>query len=489
LLKESRTRQRLKTASRLLMQSGAGNHEEGFAHLRYGGQFDEYGQNTYRVYVKRHDRDSYPSAMHDNSWRQDTVGMRMDGTTPSHYRWRVSSDFTRDELEDGIWNTRQASSVKSENFNILGHFSSPEGAEQPWHLQMYFQAGDQEMPLPNKTHAFDIEWQHRFSPYENHDLIWGLNARRMYNELQNVNGFYFEEREQLIHLFSGFAQDEFVLSPDRWVLTLGAKIEHYENSGTAFLPNLRLLWTPDEINSAWFAVSRAVRPATRLEQEMRYEVPIGPQQLFAFAPNSEVASEYLTAFELGWRQKTTEHFKWEAVAFVHDYMDVMARTSVIYQKDGILHIDRVPINRINDQIYGSELSFTWQPHTDYSMQFAYTWLNVDVGQTSPSDPQHQVSLRSGWQATPDFRTDLWFRYVDKTCDFSSTVLLPAGECINAYNTVDLRFAWQLNKQLELSFNGINLLDSQHLEFESDGSDFLVAEVPRQFYFQFLWKGE
>ncbi len=471
-----------------LAATGAGSYEEGFAHLRYGGKFDEYGQNTYRVYVKRHDRDSFPNAVYDNSWRQESVGMRMDGTLQSHYRWRLSTDFTHDALQDSIWNIRQAISAETENFNILGNIGSLEDVTQPWHLQVHFQTSKLDIPLPGNANSLDIEWQHRFSPYQNHDLIWGLNARRMYSELENLNGFYFAQSKRLSYLYSGFAQDEIVLSPDRWVLTLGAKLEHYKNSDTALLPNLRLLWTPDEINSVWLAVSRAVRPATRLEQEMRYEI-VAPQQVLTFAPNADIASEYLTAYELGWRQKTTEHFKWEAVGFVHDYMDLMTRITEAYQKEGVLYIDRVPINQINDQIYGTELSFTWQPHTDYSIQFAYTWLDVNVGQTSPFDPQHQVSLRSGWQATPDFRTDLWFRYVDKICGFSTPMLLPVGECIKAYNTIDLRFAWQLNKQLELSFNGFNLLDSQHLEFESDGSDFLSAEVPRQFYLQVLWKSE
>lgn len=467
-----------------LASAGAGSHEEGFVHLRYGGEFDEYGHNTYRVYVKRHDRDSYPNAPHDNSWRQETAGMRMDGRTPSNYHWRFSSDFTRDYLEDSLWGTRQATSIESKSFNVLGRISSEQDA-QSWHLQMYFQTAEQQKNvLPSKTDSFDIEWQHRFSPYENHDLVWGLNARRMNNELKNGNGFSFKELNRQIYLLSGFVQDEFTLSPDRWVLTLGAKMEHYENAGTAFLPNVRLLWTPDDLNSVWLGVSRAVRPASRFEQETRYEVQVNPKQVVVFSPNSDFASEYLTAYELGWRQKATPRFNWEAVTFIHDYTDLVAYDRSFYEKEGVFYLENYPTNNANDQIYGTELSFTWQPDTPYLMQFAYTWLNTS-DETSTM-MRHQASLRAGWQANPDFRMDLWLRYNDKLCNFASPVIL-RGKCIDAYNTLDLRLAWQLSKQLELSFNGSNLLDSQHLEFESEGSDYLVSEVPRQFYLQLLWQ--
>ncbi len=467
-----------------LAAAGSGSHEEGFVHLRYGGAFDEYGQNTYRVYVKRHDRDRYSNTSLDDSWRQETVGMRMDGKTPSNYRWRVSADVTRNTLEDGIWNTRQATTINSENYNLLGRISSAENAEQDWHLQMYFQNSEQtNNVLPDKTNAFDIEWQHRFSPYQNHDLVWGLNARRMSNELETANGFSFKETDKLMYLFSGFVQDEFVLSPDRWILTLGAKVEHYENSGTAFLPNVRLLWTPNELNSAWLSVARAVRPASRFEQETRYEMQVGAQQFAVFSANEDFESEYLTAYELGWRQKASPHFNWEAVAFVHDYTDLMEYQSSSYVQDGIFYFDSYPTNQGEAQHYGSELVLTWQPDTRYFMQLAYTWLDSD---TNTSMAKHQASLRTGWQIADNFRSDLWLRYVDKVCDFASPVIL-MGECIEAYNTVDLRLAWQVSKQLELSLSGANLLDSRHLEYESEGSDFIVSEVPRQFYLQVLWE--
>lgn len=469
-----------------LAVAGAGSKEEGFMHLRHGGEFGEQGQNHYRIYAKRHDREKYNAAL-DDSWRQESAGLRVDGETSDHHRWQLNAGATRSELQEGVWNTRQAQKNETNAHHVLARLESQKNAKQPWHLQTYYQAIDLDLPLPSHTEAFDIEWQHRFSPRQAHDIVWGLNARYLYSKVENTNGFFFEETENTNYLLSSFIQDEIILVPDYWTLTLGTKFEYYENNGAELLPNIRLLWTPNDKNSVWASISRAVRPTTRLEQEMRFELPIGQNRYLAFVPNPDLQSELLTAYEIGWRQRTSSQFSWENTIFVYAYDELATRRTRISQQNGITYIERVPFNQISDTISGTELLLTWQPHQDYFTQLAYSFLQVNVEPLSASDPQHQVSLRTSWQVNPKWHINLSARYVDKVCDFDGAVIISPDECITAYSSVDARIAWQLSKSLELSLSGTNLFDSHHLEFDSDGSDFLVSENPRQFYLQMRWE--
>lgn len=61
---------------------------------------------------------------------------------------------------------------------------------------------------------------------------------------------------------------------------------------------------------------------------------------------------------------------------------------------------------------------------------------------------------------------------------------PVATSLRAYVTLDSRLAWKVNKVVELSLVGKNLLDKQYLEFTSlRGTDYLHTEVPRSGYLQ------
>ncbi len=472
-----------------LVSAHTGNYEDGLS-ARYGGQFDELGQNTYRVFVKRHDRDSFPNAVLDDSWQQETAGMRLDGQTEGEYRWRVTADITRNTLQDAIWETRQATTSDTENAHILARLGNREDAENAWHLQAYYQYADLTLPVSDYSETFDLEWQQRFPAWQNHDVIVGSNLRYLYNRMANENGFSLEDTTERSYLASAFIEDEITLVPNRWALVLGSKIEYYRENGSEFLPTARLLWTPNEKNTGWATISRAARTATRLEQDFRVELPVAPQVNLVYAPNDDIGSELLTAYELGWRQQTTNALSWDLVGFYHHYQDTMHRVEQpIVQQNGITFIEYMPFNLISGDILGTELAVNWQPRQDLLLQLAHTYLHTDIDPLSANDPKNQFSLRVGWEASPQFSVDLWARYVGKVCHFASPTYISSDDCISDYTGFDARLAWQFSPQLELSLVGQNLLDDQHLEFETDGSDGLLSEVPRQVYLQVRWEME
>ena len=105
----------------------------------------------------------------------------------------------------------------------------------------------------------DFDFQHRFGLGERHDVVWGLGYRLVHDNVTGAVPISFDPPSRTTNLVTGFLQDDIALRPDRWILTLGAKLEHNDFSGFELQPNARLLWRPAESHTLWSAVSRAVR--------------------------------------------------------------------------------------------------------------------------------------------------------------------------------------------------------------------------------------
>lgn len=106
---------------------------------------------------------------------------------------------------------------------------------------------------------------------------------------------------------------------------------------------------------------------------------------------------------------------------------------------------------------------------DLRVQASYSYLDIDVDrpgnpvgdslatQNAGSAPRHQGSLRLSWDVTRLQRADFWLR--------SASTLRPLD--VPRYTELDLRYAWKLGPQVELSVVGQNLLDARHPEYVAE----------------------
>jgi iron complex outermembrane receptor protein len=67
--------------------------------------------------------------------------------------------------------------------------------------------------------------------------------------------------------YSAFIQDEISFLEDLVHLTIGSQFEHNDYSGTEIQPSARLMWTVNQKNKIWGAVSKAVRTQSRAETD------------------------------------------------------------------------------------------------------------------------------------------------------------------------------------------------------------------------------
>jgi iron complex outermembrane receptor protein len=86
-------------------------------------------------------------------------------------------------------------------------------------------------------------------------------------------------------------------------------------------------------------------------------------------------------------------------------------------------------------------------------------------------PKHYGSLRSQWNITASQQFDVWLRgsagFILPNSPFTNTVRVPG------YVTLDLRYAYRINKDLELSVTGRNLIGTRRYEYVAD----YVPSVP------------
>lgn len=132
--------------------------------------------------------------------------------------------------------------------------------------------------------------------------------------------------------------------------------------------------------------------------------------------------------------------------------------------------------------YGIELAIDWRLLDWWRLQFAYTYIALDLkGSTTGSDlfsqttegssPEHQSSLGSFVNLGDSWRLDLWFRYVDK---------LPTND-IDSYLEMDAQLNWQIRSGIDLTLVGQNLLDSHHPEYVAEFLNTQPTEARRGVY--------
>src|SRR3546814_19206495 len=97
-------------------------------------------------------------------------------------------------------------------------------------------------------------------------------------------------------------------------LTAGVKLERASCSGLEILPNLRVVWQPNERTLFWSAVSRAVRTPSRIDRQL--------QALPVLAPATDFESETLTAIEAANRGQPAPSTNRSVSVFYNIYGDL-----------------------------------------------------------------------------------------------------------------------------------------------------------------------
>lgn len=467
-----------------LAVGGAGTEERGFTSLRHGGKI---GENTfYRFYGKFFEQDktaTYGLPGFTDDRRLSQGGYRFDWDYDPDEHFTLQGDYYDARTGDAIRNADIAAGTNPDvatdtdydGWNILGRWSKKVSEDSIANLIIYFDRNKLFVndPSPNfqeQREIFDTDFTYSLIPHESHQIIWGLGYRRTEVEINNVEKVFFTPSGRILNTVSGFVQDTITLVPENLNLIVGTKLEYNELTEFEYQPRGALVWTPNDKNVVWGAVSRAVRvPSLTNDQGNNTLDVLSPDTPLLLTGYSSFVPEEVIAYELGYRVKATERLSLDVASFINDYdklesAEPIGPTTLQWQ------------NEQDGTAYGVELSAKWQASDRWHLASSYTWFKLTLhgGDETTEDrqPENQFQIRSYYDLTENLELNAELYYYDNN----------ATEDIPSYTRLDLGLTWHATNDLEIGVWGQNLLDEKHPEFGPDR--FIAAgggEIQRGIY--------
>jgi len=493
----------------LLLSGGGGNIEQGFGSVRYGGKL---GQNGYyRIYSKYFNRGDFVLGGGDDSvdaWDKVQGGFRMDWSGTEMDSFTLQGDIFKGAADSEpsistlsgfptptISTVTFEDALNMEGGNILGRWSRVWSERSDMTLQFYYDHTKRDNIMFGEIrNTIDFDFQHRFDLSSTHQLMWGLGYHLTRDDFAVGPYFAFDPANRDLHLYSGFVQDTINLVDDTLQLSLGTKFEHNDFTGFEFQPSSRLLWKVHEYHSIWGGITRAVRTPARGDHNVRINIPYdfggGMAGLYRVWGDDGTKSEDLIAYELGYRIKQDEKLYVEFSTFYNSYdnlVTVAADDVLLPGGPGEAMIaPHHTENEASGETYGVEVAANYKITENWQLSPGYSYireqLEVDefesIGSFATAEgntARNQFNLRSLINVSENVELDTYLYYVDN---------LPSLD-ISSYLRLDVRLGWQITDSMELSLVGQNLIDDQHGEFTSLGSQ--GVEVPRSFYAKLTWR--
>ncbi len=484
-----------------LIQSGGGNQEQDFNTVRYGSTS---GDLSWRAWGQQFDRNKGWSANDiQDQWRQQRGGFRAD--------WSVTQDDTltvQGDIYNGYEGQQFINTVRdppgealvNDELHVSGgdamvRYDRVLDEDTRWQFWAYYD----KMQRNHTAFAFtqdmyDLDFQYQFKTSENHHWIAGANYRRVQDFTRGSFSFFMTPPSFATNWASVFAQDTMTLVEDYMYFTLGIRLEYNTFGKFQPEPTARLLITPSERESLWFAISRAARNPTRWDTGVNVRIHEAGNSFLDVVGNPNMRAEGLVAYEVGYRAAPTDDFTWDIAAYFNDYTSLQG-----FGEPGAPFPDPPPPNLIflipvefanntRAQTYGFELtatyklSETWQLTGNYSLFEASAQsaesplIDTTVRIIEGGTPHNQIYLRSSWDWGSNVQFDLIGRYVDRV----SALDIPK------YIEMDAVLSWRATRTLDFSLVGQNLLQPHHLEYEDGQTGLRSTEVVRGVYGMLTW---
>ena len=436
------------------VNAAAGTSALGPLAVRHGGRFGAAG--SYRVYAKvRSDEatelQSGGSAGNEHDFGQ--AGFRIESDRTGNNYALIQGDAFTGDTGLGVDVDR---SIGWRGGNLLARWTHRADGGSETTLQAYYDFFSRRVPQQyrGELHTIDFDAQHQRS-FGRHVVVVGGGYRNYRGEDAGEAGFFFEPQERVSHRSNVFAQAQFELRRELF-LVAGSKLEHNEFTGAEVQPSVALRWTRNS-QTFWTSVSRAVRVPTRFDTDLRIRIPAN--NTIVLTGNEDFKSESVIAYEAGYRARLGNRVSLDVAGYENRYDDLRS------QEIPPTVIPVTLMNMLNATTRGAEITGKAQLLDWWQIAAGYTHLwkrfTFDPGSTDrtggaseANDPEDIVKLRSYINLGTRLEFDAFFRY-------ASSLPQPA---VAAYSELDARLGYHLAPGWDLSFIGTNLLAPSHLEF-------------------------
>lgn len=379
--------------------------------------------------------------------------------------------------------------------------------------------------ITENRNTLDLDYQGRLA-FNVHDLTWGLSYSQSTDDIVATQPYLSILGRSHTRRNTGvFLQDDWTLVPETFKLGLGGRVDQTSRNGSNVSANATLLWTPSRTDSLWAKWAQAPRTSTRGERDISILVEASVMDMGGLLvpiitnnnASGQLDPEMARGFEFGYRKQFASSLNADIAAYRYRLSNLRSARSIgtftcsnlIAGMSGgtlavnpakcayfglstagalgtpIIFNDTTTANGLAGWNDGIELSVEWLVTAAWRLQFSYTWstlkmdrpgtvvMNADSEITERAHPHHIGSLRSQWNIAANQQFDVWLRgssgserqnLVNTT---PVTNIVPTFTRVPGYITVDLRYAYHWNKDLEIALIGRNLLQRNRVEFISD----------------------
>ncbi len=380
--------------------------------------------------------------------------------------------------------------------HVMGRWSHavPRGRVQ---VQSFFDAFDRDDPIGEyRRRTGDVDVSAHISAGDRHDVVFGGGYRFVAEEFLDGIGVRISPNSEHQRLLNVFGQDEVALRADRRLrLTVGAKFEHNDVAGTNVVPTARLFWSvvPDA-QSAWAAVSRAVRPPSMLNRNMSFSFPYGADAAtglpvyLEYRGNPKLQPESVREVEAGYRFELKSRAAIDVAVFTAAYRNLptLEPGSPEFDADPSPRVV-LPIqsqNLLRTDTRGLEISGRWDAaarvRVDGNVALFGVTPHIDpASRDTSASVDDQSAPRRQWRLHG--AVDL-ARFVTTDVALSGTGAIRSLD-VPAFVRADAQVEWRVSQALAIDFVGQNLFDASHLEFSAVPELILATPVPRSFHAQ------
>ncbi|MGA8262572.1 MAG: TonB-dependent receptor [Arenicellales bacterium] len=481
-----------------------GGSEQGFAGLRYGGTIGN--GIAARGYVKYFDRGAYDRSgdgSADDGWRMGQGGFRLDKEAAADH-YTLQGDVYSGE-EDGIFRGQFtlgtlpgpsfADSTKVSGGNLLGRWRHRQSRDADLRLQVYYDHTRRDIPstYSERRDTLDLDLQQHLRWGERHDIIAGAGFRLTQDHLDNTLFATFDPADRSDRTYSAFVQDKIDVWARKVFLTLGSKFEHNDYTGFETQPSVRLAWLVNHRQTAWAAVTRAVRVPSRLDSDLRLIAPTSIPNIpfpvyIQVKGNPSLDAEELTAYEAGYRVQALDTLSFDLALFHNHYdeLETMEPEAPVQVTSPMpyLVLPNTLNNGMDGESNGGTLAVKWRARRNWRLQLQYAYEDLKLHQKASSQdksakkiagdsPENQFSIFSFLDLPRDISLYTGLRYVGRLTNLN----------VDSYVAVDASVSWKPGKDLTMSVTAANLNDSGHVEYNNGG----MIDVPRSIYGKVTWR--
>ena len=346
-------------------------------------------------------------------------------------------------------------------YHLQGNWERQAVSGPAWQAQAYYERSlrDQPAAIHDALNTWDLSAQSEFK-VGIHSVVAGAGYRYQPDNTDNLNppALALIPDDHILHYGYVFGEDA-VRFLTHFQGTAGVRFEHNGYTGWETLPTLRLSWHPKASHFLWVGASRAVRAPSRVDRE--FFVPGTPPHLFLDGgPNFD--SEILKSVELGYRAQPFSALSYSLSGYVGNY-------------DRLRSLEPTPSglqfgNGYNADVRGLEgwanfrVTDSWRLSGGgflLHQKFTKDPESNDVGGTGQlgSDPDNGWTLRTAFDLGEKGEADVWGRHVGPL----------SQSTVPGYTSLNARLGWRIQRQIELSVSGYDLVGPLHAEWGATGN--------------------